>query len=543
MSSNLSIANYHSQRGAIALAGILILLMMLLLSALVVDSGRLWLQQKQLQSVADLSAMHAARHLGCDPDLQDVIEMAQTAAVNNGFVGQLSSGPNLVLLGRLNTVQGIRQFIADGSHEAIYIRATREVPGSLMAGGLFGGTVTLQAEAVSVSDPPLATFSVGSFAAGINSQQSLLLNGLLGKMLGGSLNLDALSYQGIAATSVTLQDLLAVSGDVGGLEGLLKTNLQIGELLDLFANAAGQSGLADIKALAAMQTVAHIAVNKATLTLGDVLKVSTPDSSTAARVNLNALSLITTAAMIANGSNAINLPLGINIPLLASINAQVIISEPPQLAIGPAAGNGAVCTVARTAQVKTRVAVLVNIPLLASIDLALGVEVAQGSAGLRSIEQQDGETEVTIDANPGIAALTLTNNAGTGPARISTLLNIPLADIGLNLPLQPGSSQTLEYTVDNPVKVNLPQTQVAYSPLGSSLANALSQSDTITIKLLGVLDLGLVNTVLSTIVSPLLAEIGRVLLDPLLNLLGIRLGGLEVTLEDLQYRQAKPLVI
>ena len=181
--------------------------------------------------------------------------------------------------------------------------------------------------------------------------------------------------------------------------------------------------------------------------------------------------------------------------------------------------------------------------MLASVDLALGVEVAQGSAGLRSIEHNDDHSDVVMEATPGIAALSLTNNAGTGPARISTLLGIPLADIGLNLPLQPGSPQTLEYTVAHPVKANLPQTQSIASALGSSLENALGQPDTLNVTLLGALNLGVVNNLVSTIVSPLLAEIGRTLLDPLLDLLGIRVGGLDVTLEDLQYRQAKPLAI
>jgi len=63
------------------------------------------------------------------------------------------------------------------------------------------------------------------------------------------------------------------------------------------------------------------------------------------------------------------------------------------------------------------------------------------------------------------------------------------------------------------------------------------------VTILSVLNLGLVNNVISTLVSPLLAEIGRVLLDPLLNLLGIQVGGMDVTLEDLQYRQAKPLAM
>ena len=81
------------------------------------------------------------------------------------------------------------------------------------------------------------------------------------------------------------------------------------------------------------------------------------------------------------------------------------------------------------------------------------------------------------------------------------------------------------------------------SPLGSSLQNALGRSNALTITVLSVLNLGLINNVISSIVSPLLAEIGRVLLDPLLSLLGISLGGMDITLSDVQYRQAKPLVM
>lgn len=536
-------AKHLYQRGAIGLAGILILLTALLFTALVVDSGRLWMQQKKLQSIADMAAIHASRYLGCNANLQNVTQMAQLAAANNGFGGQLSANPNQVLLGRLDTVQGMRQFTADGSSEAVYVRATREVPSSLFAGGLIGSTLTLRAEAVSASDPAWAAFGIGSFTVTLNSEQSALLNGLLGGMLGSPLNLDVLTYRGIAGTKITLQDMLAVSGQVGTLQDLLDADMQVSELLTLFANAAGQDSAANVQAIAGMQTIADLAMNNAPVKLGEVLAVTTPDANAAATVGLNALSLITTATMIANGQNAVNLPLAISLPAIPTINAQVTIIEPPQLAIGPAAGSGNLCTEARTAQIRTRVGVLLNIPLLARIDLALNVEVAQGSAGLRSMQQNDGVSEVEIEASPGIAALTLTNNAGTGPARISTLLNIPIADIGLNLPVQPPSPQILEYSVAHPVEDHLPQTQSIASPVGSSLQNALGQPNAVNVTVLSVLNLGLVNNVVSTIVRPLLSEIGRVLLDPLLNLLGIRVGGMDVTLEDLQYRQAKPLVI
>lgn len=534
---------YRYQCGAIGLAGVMLLLSVVLLTALAIDSGRLWMQKKQLQSIADLAAIGASRHIGCSADLQNVIQMAQAAAARNGFEGQLSESPNQVLLGRLQTVQGIRQFTADGSHEAVYVRATKEVPSSLFAGGFWGGTVILRAEAVSASDPLVAAFSAGSFTVALNSEQSALLNGLLGGMLGAPLNLDVLAYRGIADTKITLKNLLDVSTHVGTLQELLNSTVQIGELLELVANAATQTGVADLQAVNAVQNIAGVAVNNLPIKLGDVLAITTPDPNAAMSVALNALSLITTAVMIANGTHAITLPLGLNVPSLANVNAQVTIIEPPQLSIGPAAGTGTLCTVARTAQVRAQVGVLVNIPLLASIDLALNAEVAQGSASLRDIQQIDGESIVEIEASPGVAALSLTNNAGTGPASVSTLLNIPLATIGLNLPLQPATPQTLEYSVPNPVRNHLPQTQTVSSPLGGSLANALGQPNTLDITVLSILNLGILNNVISTIVSPLLSEIGRVLLDPLLNLLGIRVGGMDVTLDDVQYRQAKPLAI
>ncbi len=169
--------------------------------------------------------------------------------------------------------------------------------------------------------------------------------------------------------------------------------------------------------------------------------------------------------------------------------------------------------------------------------------MAQGSAGIRSIENSNGNTEVIVDASPGIAAISLTNIAGTGPARVTALLGLPLADIGLNVPLQGSNPQQLEYSVPLPSRDHLPQTQSVHSSLGSSLQNALSQPDTLDITVLGILNLGILNTVVSTIVSPLLSEIGRTLLDPLLSILGITVGGLDVTLEDVEYRQAKPLMI
>lgn len=539
----------QQQRGAIGLVGLLTLLTAILFTALAVDSGRLWMQQRKLQSIADIAAISAARQMGCIPDSSEVVSMAQFAAANNGFQGQLSQAPNQVLVGSVASNAGVREFTPDiDNAEAVYVRATQDVPSSLVAGGLFGDMMTLTAEAVSVSDPLLAAFNAGSFTLALNSEDAGLLNALLGEILGSPLNLNVLTYEGIASTKISLQDMLQASGEFGSVEALLAADMQIGELLALFANAASQSGVANLQAAAAMQTIASLAVENVSLRLSDVLAVSTPDENTAATVGLNALSLITTAAIVSNGQNALTVPLAINLPTISSINAQMTFIEPPQMAIGPAAGDGDICTMVRTAQVRTRVAVLTEIPLLARIDLALGIEVAQGTAGLRSIEQNSNESAVQIEAQPGIALTSLSNNAGTGPARISTLAlpllpSIPIADIVLNLPVQPADMQVIDFNIANPIDDHLSQTQTVVSPLGSSMENALSQPEALDVTVLSALNLGLVNTVIATVISPLLGEIGRVFLDPLLGLLGIQLGGMDITLDDIQYRQSKPLVI
>lgn len=543
LSRTRSNKNWHHQRGAIGLLGVITLLLAVLFTALAVDAGRLWMQRRQLQLVADIASIQAARKIGCDVEMADVLAAAQAAAAANGFTGSLSAAPNVVELGSVETVNGIRQFTADGSSGAVHVYATRTVPASLVAGGLFGGTVTLHAEAVSSADASLGAFSAGTFAVSLNTDDSVLLNAVLGDLLGSSVNLSLASYQGIAATDITLNDLLAASGQVGGVDSLLNTHMTLGQLVDLMATAMSNSGTASAAATTGMQQLATAAVSNLDVTLGDILSVATPDKDAAGKVGLNLLSLITTSALVANGQHAISIPsLTVSAGSIASIAAQINVISPPQMAIGPAAnGNGTMCTTLTTAQVEAKVNVT-NSLALAKLDLSLKATVAEGSAGLRDITVGDGMTVVTIDASPGLASIKLTNTAGTGNGTIKTLGGITLATLSMNLPVQPASTTELVFNVDHPVADHLPQTQTASSPLGSSLQTALSNAP-ISVSVANVLNTGLVNGIVSGTVSPLLGQIGKVLLDPLLNMLGIRLGGMDVTLEGLQAHQEKPLII
>lgn len=529
----------------------MVLLMALLFTALAVDTGRLWFERRQLQSIADIAALEAAKDAGCGGNAGSLLADAQAAAARNGFAGSLADAPNRVEVGGLATVAGLRKFTAGTTLDAVHVVVNRTVPASLVLGGLFGNNVTIMAEATAQADPSQAIFSAGSYLLRIDTttQDVSLLNSLIGGLLGGSLSLDAVAYKGLASTEVNLAQLLQASATVGSVDELLTADLTVAQVLGLTATALSRQTALDASVTAGLQTLLSADMNDLNVKLGDVLNVAAPGSEAAATAGINVFDLITTTILVANKQHAVSMPVAVNLPGLLSVNAQIDIIQPPQIAVGPAGINPATgqwCTQTRTAQLDVRVAV--NAPLLglADVDLGLGVQLAQGSAHLNSLVLAPGKNQAVIGARSGIASIVLTNAANTGPATIK-LLGLTLANIGVNIPIQPAHDTDLVYDVSTPVADHLPMMQSINSSLGDSLGSALSNPNAITIELLpdllgGLLD-SILSPILSVVVGPLLGTIGSSLLDPLLKLLGIQVGGLDVTLQNIIYRSGAQLVI
>lgn len=518
--SSPSIIKRHQQRGAIGLWGSMTLLLAVMFMALAVDTGRLWMQQRKLQSIADIASMEAARQIGCNTNISAVRTAAQTAALRNGYSGQLSASPNLVDLGGVTKTTGIRQYLPGEREEAVRVYVTQSVPASLVAGGLFGNQVLLNAEAVSAADSPLVAFTAGSFLLNVNTENSALMNALLGNLLGTSLNLSVLSYEALASANLTLANLLRVRGSTN-VDELLEDEMPVRELLDLITDGVADAGTASNLATTALLQLSSGITNNGTIRLSDILTVSSPNEDATAGLSLNAFSLITAAALFANEGSSVNLS-------LAGINAGITITQAPVLAVGPSEGSN--CTVARTAQLT----VGVTASVAGVLSVTLNTVVAQGTAELTEFSDDGGESHVVIAATPGIASV-------TGAATL-TVLGIPVS-IGINLPVQTAIAQDLEFDVAHPTPNNLPQMQTVASPIGDSLENALQQGNILNIPALNFLLQPLVGAVINATLSPLLGQIGRVLLDPLLEMLGIRLGGMDVTVLSIQLRQSKPLII
>ena len=244
------------QRGAIGLMAALTLGLALLFSLLVIDSGRLYLEQRKLQRVADMAALEAAGQSAvCTGGGPQAAQLAQASAVRNGFVVD-AAHTLATTCGTLQTGAGSRRTytVNPSKSEAIRVSASSAVATSIAAGvqALLSGdavpaTTTLHASAVaSLPKPPQAMLRLQTTLATIDSRKSTLLNTLLDP-LGAKVTLDALGWQGIANTDINLLaflDQLAVNVGVGvgQYDQLLAKNLKATQLIQAAIYVAQRSG-------------------------------------------------------------------------------------------------------------------------------------------------------------------------------------------------------------------------------------------------------------------------------------------------------------
>ncbi|SNR71557.1 Uncharacterized membrane protein [Methylobacillus rhizosphaerae] len=586
-----------SQRGAIGIMAALTLFMVILFAVLAVDSGRLWLEQRRLQNVADMAAIEASQIGGCkdNVDIAAAREAAERAALaNEPSLNGLLSTANAVQLGSIATVSGERIFTAGGSPEAVKVIASRAVPASLVAGGFFGQNINLQAEAVAPIRTAWAAFSAGSTTLNLDTNDSWLLNSLLTKVLGTSISLPVASWQGLANSSIKLLNLVKASALIGSVDDLLDANVTVGEFLTLLEAAARADGnqldaVNQTIVLDGLLNLAQGAVNNTTIKIGDVLNVTNPDPNAVLATQVNLLQLINTAVIVANGKNFIDIPLGIPSLLGLSVTTRIGIIEAPQIAVGgPGEVNGSACTEAKPAAVRV-VTILEGglLGLVASTKLQLLVKIAPGYAKLQAIKVGEQTTDVEIDAKSGLAEVFLTSinpsckplganpencDRGSEDGEIIVLNALGLVQVGgarvrLDLPAVT-SEDTLVFHVNRPTTYSntptneceedgiLPDCKTTYAGLGKSLQGATEGAlriRLVTVCVLGACILspvdtalnavtGVVSEVLYKVVVPLLANVSRMVLDPLLKLLGINTAGLTVVLDDVQSANRQSLL-
>ena len=538
------------QRGAIGVLGALTLTLVLLFAVVAIDGGRLWYAKRHLQQVADIAAMSAANRIGCDgSENPDILAAAQAAAVANGYSGDLAALPNLVAVGRVETNgAGLREFSQGGASGgyAVRVLATETLPTSLVAPLLLDGDTQFAAEAVALSQQPIAAFSVGSSLVSLSDTG--LLNQLLSGLLGSPVELTLVGYTGLVNARLSIQDLINVGLDVATPEEAADAVVDIGSFLTLVANAVDNAGTASADAVLAARQIALLAIPGQDIRLGDVIHLDGATGQAPLQGQVNVFDLITASLMLANKGHSLSLTAtvpGVTTP--SGITLQ--ITEPPQLAIGMPGkkADGTACTVAKTAQIRLNVPLKTDLNLLIAaikIDLAVNVEVAQSSAELAAVDVGLSDTQVAIDTTPGIAAVKITKSSGTGNGTISiSLLGIPLdlVTLAADIPIANPEPTELDFVVDYPVPAgDLGLKQSVSASVGASLEHGLSNA--LTLDVLG-LPLGSLLTPVLDLLGDIVGGLVQGIIDPLLGLLGVNVGNADVFLHRIEGKPAGLLVI
>lgn len=386
------------QRGAIGLmaAGTLAVAMVFMLLAL--DSGRLYLEKRRLQSIADTAALEAAGRGGLCTPTNTANDYAKENAARNGFT--MVAGDNsrglAVTCGTLPTnASNIRVFVADATkNDAIRVVATRSVMTSLANGiwNMFSGApvaaqTILSATAVAAAAPPVAQLTIRSSLASVNSANSPLLNLVIGNLLGGSLSLTAAGWNGLLTTNLNLLsylDQLAIDLTIkaGDYDALLSTAVSARQLLDAAVTILQKNGAVASAVINDLITVKAIAPNTQLLKVGDLLKVATGTPAAALNTSVQLFQLLETVAQLSSSKSAVSAAAQVNIPLVGTVSIQTKVIEPPQMsAIGnPLKAKAGLLNNPRTDQIFVRTA---QVRTLVTIDAPI-IKVVSGVTSILS---------------------------------------------------------------------------------------------------------------------------------------------------------------
>ncbi|WP_437882600.1 pilus assembly protein TadG-related protein [Pseudomonas sp. LRF_L74] len=571
-------ASFSRQRGAIGLMAVVLLGLLLLFVALAVDSGRLYMEKRTLQRVADMAALEAA-NLGGECAAAGVTWNNATAqgralqsALRNGFAPGANATLEATIGGVVIGSDAKRDLNASATLvDGVKVKVRKKVAASLIFGGLFGATVELPAEAIA-RRTAVASFTVGSGLLRLDGSASPLLAPVLKGVLDGNVNLGVLTPQGIATANVSLLDfldLLQAQAGIGTLDELLDTRIGVLPYVQVVGSLMKTSGLSSVD----LSGAKLLNLPGVTTTLGQVLGLAAGTGREALKTTVNLFDLLTVGAIAANGTRSVELAL--SVANLAS--ATLEITEAPKFASGPAGidpATGTWRTQASTGQMSLVLKVNPSLSKLlpigtnvidADVDIAVRVGLAEATAGLKSIQcTNPGRVEIEAQTSTDSIALTSSSSkSNPGSIRLSvgalTILNADLK-LGGNSAVIGSASGTLAYTVTTTANSNgtlsktiTPNPQTLYSPVSVSLPSVVVDNVQIlysqcvpTVLNLGCLLNGVIQYATNAVVQAVLAlaggpdallnmavsQLSSAILNPLLTALGIKVGFADVTLED-----------
>lgn len=377
------IPSLNTQKGSIAINAV-IAISVIIIALIGTELGYLFLTKRELQKAADLAALAGAQRLElniCDAAINAAKDNAngvppgaaprnlpQNLVLEDGEIscGHWDATESADATGR-NFVANVQPFNA----VRVLIRKTPDVIFPHIPGNL---TREIVVEAIAAEQHPRAILNIRSTLLSIEDKDSPLLNAIIGGLLGGSLDLDAVSWKGLVNTDIQLLqylDVLAIDLRVsaGDYDQLLQTDASAQQLIQAAitvlsrqTSAPGDALSLSLSALEEIKKQIHLGPI-APLKLGELLGIQSGTSAAGLDTTLQVFKLMEGIVQLANSHSAVAATIPITIPGAGSILVKTKVIEPPQIS---AAGNPALAQIdpmgpdkifVRTAQVRALISI------------------------------------------------------------------------------------------------------------------------------------------------------------------------------------------
>lgn len=544
------------QRGAAAvMIGVMI---MTLVTAVTVtlDIARAYYAQRELQKLANMAAIDAARAVGgCQGDLlvgaaaQDAAMVAVTNSLAaNARARVLGSTPTAtVTVGTVGS-DGTFRFVSpeqvddpeDQELIAAQVNLSASSPSRLIQ-ALASDGFTMHASGAATNSP-LVTFTVRSrlFRLEPGTSSSPAVRDFSDALFGDPGFIDLLNSEDVADVDLTLAGILDVDAEVRGDALLDLDDLNAPGLAGLLEGISDALNNVNPAAAGIVDQITDILENSGLLNNppaepSDIFDLGPGQEAIAGLVPLNVSDILDSVSAAVLGTAPIALPVSGSLPAgLVDLDLNLQILDPPKTVIGRTG------VTARAAQVQLTVNMDVDIlgSLTGDIDLTLDSASARGT--VESIEcATSGNNGIhTVEISSQTSAATMT------PSVNLAVLGVPVTGVSTGTVDITTGSNAGNFEFAGPERAGVPEPHIGDSvawpedlQLGAGLSNALDDlAENIEVNVLNVPLPPLLSGVLATLPVPLdnLFNQMDLLLDPLADILGLTVASAEYSVTALQ---------
>jgi uncharacterized membrane protein len=518
-------------------------------AAVAVDLGSIFLQSRQLQGMADLAAMAAAR------DIPNAQAAAEATARANGWSGALRVTVTPGSYSANPGASAATRFSA-GNAPANAVQVTLHSEAHLFFGrAILGRDTTPISRSATAARAEFAAFSLGSRLASLNGG---IANGLLTALTGSSVNLSVMDYEALLAADVSLLDYVDALRTHLSLEGasydrVLKSEMTTGAALSVLGGLLNDHG--EDRAATAVNTLAVAAGATTRVTLSELLNLGPygPQDKamggSGAGIAVSALDLATATLQLANGGRQLALDLGAGVHGLADVDVWLAIGERPNNSpwLTVAKDNSVVL---RTTQTRLYVEAKVGagglLGSVAQIKVPLAADVAAAEARLSSMDCAGGSA--VLDVRPSIGELSVGEIDRSKLNDFKTALDVQQANLVSTLLLKVQGKANVKLGGAGWQQVGFSAAEISSGAIKTVKTNDVAAATTSS--LLGnlSLDVSILGLGLGLGKSGILSAVGQILgaaaqpldgvLNALLDLLGVGLGEADVKVSGLRCKDS-----